>query len=138
MQRDLAWLQADLATVSGFLMSLRQEQNPMEWYQFSARKQELEAAIAEFAAAAPQDADVEVEGFVFMLPEDQRFDITEDQAGRQLLYQGAVDGDLFRTQDFAAADIVGKRWRVRLQRREVDQPMSQGSCYALVGLVQAV
>ena len=138
---NLAWLQADLGEVNGFLATMSPDS--IAWHQFASRKKDLEAAIASFdSTEAAREAgewngepgiesEVQVEGYLFLLPEGRRFDMTEDQAGRRLLYKGTVDREILREQAFAVGDIVGKRWQVLLRKSEV------GQSYTLARLLQA-
>lgn len=88
------------------------------------------------AIEAINEAELEAEGYLFLLPDGRRFDITADQAGRELLYKGAVDRAVFGARDFAAAQVVGKRWKVLLRRKDVSRRAFIRTSYTLTNLVE--
>ncbi|KJK22077.1 hypothetical protein UB46_23445 [Burkholderiaceae bacterium 16] len=92
-----------------------------------------------------EERDDTVEGFLFLLPETRRFDLTNDAEGIQLLYRGMVDrGALPAAQAeegvalplLPLSAIVGRRWRVTLHRKDVSQRGRVRTSYTLVRLVE--
>lgn len=84
------------------------------------------------------EEEMEAEGYLFLLPEGCRFDLTTDQTGKELLFKGAVDREVLDAEDFAAAEVVGKRWRVLLRRKDVSRRACVRTSYVLIRLLDAI
>lgn len=81
-----------------------------------------------------EEEELEAEGYLFLLPDGRRFDLTTDQAGKQLLFKGEVGREVFDAEDVTAAEVVGKRWKVLLRRKDVSRCAPVRTSYVLTCL----
>ncbi|CAG9168963.1 hypothetical protein LMG32289_01540 [Cupriavidus pampae] len=84
------------------------------------------------------EEEMEAEGHLFLLPDGHRFDLTTDQAGRGLLFKGTVDRDILSAEDSTVSEVVGKRWRVLLRRKDVSRRACVRTSYVLIRLLDAI